>query len=246
MVIRIFSLLSLSILIFSCSKHQYFSISSQLPQEYNGSFLFESDTIKVVYSFTQKGKVNIEITNKLNKLIYVDWQKSSMIFNSESIPFKDGRLAFDGSASTTNILSTIETTNIRGTVSTTLDRNYIPPNSKSSRLFSKMPKPYVDLKTVESFEEINQFPGASRKYVFSESESINSYQTYIYLNDTDESGAYIINHKFWVSEMVESLEGDKEMKPNQFKISKTTAAGVFFGTLGLVTVVLISIPVFSQ
>lgn len=238
---RILSLLPVILLLFSCTRHQYFTISSHLPQEENGSFLFENDTVKVSYSFTPDGKIEIGITNKLNNLIYADWGKSAMVFESISLPYKSSNIDFDATSQTIELIDGIETTDLRGTIYSQPSRTYIPPKSKISKMFDKVPISYKNLKTTDLHERVNLPSGIGKKYTFQESDSLNFYHSYIYLSDNDESKSYVLNHDFWVSEVLETLDGSVRLSPTQFKKSKLTSTGYFIALIGLVGIIIVSV-----
>lgn len=54
----------------------------------NGYFVFENDTVKILYSFwNEKGLVNFSIYNKLDRPLYIDWKKSSYVDNSVKLNY---------------------------------------------------------------------------------------------------------------------------------------------------------------
>jgi len=73
------------LILFSCSKPitQVFESNSLTVKQSQNDFYFENDTIKITYDFwSNRGVMSFTIYNKLGKPIYLDWQKSSFIYNN--------------------------------------------------------------------------------------------------------------------------------------------------------------------
>jgi hypothetical protein len=76
--------LSASIISSSCNTKMYQVLETGSPElsEKSDSLIFENSDVKVSYDFwTNGGKVDFLIFNKLNAPIYVDWDKSHLIYN---------------------------------------------------------------------------------------------------------------------------------------------------------------------
>lgn len=72
------------ILLFSCNAYyQTYKVSStNCKPDVNNFLISESDTFKIIYSFwSDHGIVAFTFYNKTEKPIYIDWKKSSCIFN---------------------------------------------------------------------------------------------------------------------------------------------------------------------
>jgi hypothetical protein len=87
-VIQVFSIIVLCATL-SCKRYiQVFQTESDLTVNENGLYVFETDSVKVLYSFwREKGLVSFSIENKLKVPIYVDWKKSSYIDNSVKLNY---------------------------------------------------------------------------------------------------------------------------------------------------------------
>lgn len=65
-----------------------FHTDSIIPKDENNLYVFENDSVKLIYAFWEnKGVVNFSIYNKLNVPLYVDWRKSSYIDNSVKLNY---------------------------------------------------------------------------------------------------------------------------------------------------------------
>jgi hypothetical protein len=73
----------------SCTKYiQIYDVdSSKIPFD-KDSYIYENDTIKVVYYFwKRRGMMGFAIKNKLSKPILIDWKKSTFSFNGKIHPY---------------------------------------------------------------------------------------------------------------------------------------------------------------
>lgn len=72
-------LITLALALFSsCSKQfiQVFDTSTTNTKLTDGFWVYETDSIKLTYSFwADKGVMSFSVYNKLNKPIYIDWKK---------------------------------------------------------------------------------------------------------------------------------------------------------------------------
>lgn len=119
----------------SCSKYYINTVSSinMLKNKETGEFLLENDSVKISYGFAGKdAPVHVKVYNKLMVPVYVDWARSSIVFNGKAKSFVPEAIKFSGSISTDtrNIsgLSLAEST-MQGTVQAQKEVTFIPPNS---------------------------------------------------------------------------------------------------------------------
>jgi len=91
----------ISILLFSCSEYQYFTISSdQLSRNENNDLVVENDTLKVVYSFNgYHGPVQITIFNKTNDPLEINWRKSALIMKGKAFGYYTPNMVLNGTIS---------------------------------------------------------------------------------------------------------------------------------------------------
>lgn len=73
----------------SCKYYtQVYSTHSEKLTKSNNSWVFENDTLKIVYDFYDSyGKMNFLIYNKLSSPIYIDWKNSSFIYNGNKFNY---------------------------------------------------------------------------------------------------------------------------------------------------------------
>lgn len=83
--------LSFAILIFSsCGKSfiQIFETVANNVETKNDYYVFESDTLRITYSFwTSQGVMSFSVYNKSDRPIYIDWKNSSFIYNGKKLNY---------------------------------------------------------------------------------------------------------------------------------------------------------------
>jgi hypothetical protein len=87
-MIRLFPLVVLAIYLSACSTAAYVQLfgtkAIQPVTNQNGNYVFENDTVKIVYSlWAEYGAMDFTIYNKLNVPLYIDWRKSAYIANEQ-------------------------------------------------------------------------------------------------------------------------------------------------------------------
>lgn len=87
---KIITVFLLSLIFTSCAKQfiQVFDTQSVNTKLSNESYIYESDTLKITYSFwAEKGVMAFSVYNKLNRPIYIDWKNSSFIYNDHKLDY---------------------------------------------------------------------------------------------------------------------------------------------------------------
>ncbi|NOX47779.1 MAG: hypothetical protein GXO89_12460 [Chlorobi bacterium] len=86
---RIIQLTFITLLTYGCNSYvQIFETGSINTKVENEFYIFENDSLKIIYSFwKQKGLMSFAIFNKLEKPLYIDWKKSSYIDNSVKLNY---------------------------------------------------------------------------------------------------------------------------------------------------------------
>ncbi len=231
-------ILTCSMLLSSCTSYQYFTLASDVPQQNKGGgFSYENKDVTIHYAFQSDGALQITITNHMKHLVYVDWEKSSMVFDGESIPLVPGQTYFDGiiNSDPDEIVSEFE-----GTLYPRPTKRYLPPGTRIQQTFSMNPIPFQN---VQSLSHPYEKPyGSERIYRFQEGNTPCTLEYFLYLNDETDQYPRMVQSTFWVEAIHTSLEGEKRLAGNQFRLSKTTKAGttmiilVLLGTLFYVVI----------
>ncbi|MES2278936.1 MAG: hypothetical protein V4592_23090 [Bacteroidota bacterium] len=90
----------------SCSKYQINVLSSTNMQKNpeTGKFTTENDSMKITYSFFgRNAPINLEVYNKLNEPLYIDWQRSAFIINDKAVSYASNQVNITGEVSGSSV-----------------------------------------------------------------------------------------------------------------------------------------------
>lgn len=212
----LFYAFGLSMLFFSCSVYQLNTISSNTARwnETDGSFIQENDSLRIIYSFAgQNAPVSIEIHNKLNEPVTVDWQRSALVYNDSAISYAGNKAYIKGdiNGSSYDWARNFSTTsaNLSGSVTLPQYVDFIPPKSFIRRVPLELTNAFFE-NFADSFYRKIKVPSADADYklngkraLFTASNSplvFSSYLTLTYNNKDDNKIAY--QQQFYISELL--------------------------------------------
>lgn len=240
----------LCLLYSSCTKYQYVTVVGELKQDASKSFIIENDTLRIKYSFRGTNcPVQIELFNKLNKPIYIDWKKSALILNDERFSYwiDKANVNLNSAGYEIHWSSTLSDTygQINGTISKNDQVSFIPPKSftKYSPLTIKdkffiLPPPEPKQKRLFAGSSTNL---TGYQYTFDKNNTPLKFRSYLTLSvDENFSSTFYFDNQFWVNEIL-TINGDDAGHMNQlsdqFIISETMGKGVGGCILGSAIVV---------
>lgn len=86
---KYFTFLLIPLIFIGCTTYvQVFETKSKNTATENNFYVFENDSLKITYDFWEnRGLLKFSIYNKLEKPIYIDWKKSSLIYNDIKINY---------------------------------------------------------------------------------------------------------------------------------------------------------------
>lgn len=131
----------------SCKSYQLNVVNSDEGKmnEKTGEWIFENDSVKISYAFNgQNGPVTVGVYNKLEKPVYIDWQKSALIIDDQAISYVPDNIALNGTISTvtshfyygnSNWLpnsASFSNGNIKANLNLPKNSTYLPPHTQSS------------------------------------------------------------------------------------------------------------------
>jgi hypothetical protein len=215
-------LLILLLITCSCAKYQYFTVRSELQQNEKGAFVYENDSLKIIYSFNTNGLLNLKIENKLDELIYINWEKSAIVYDSLNLPYSNDQMKIRVDGNTTQLLD-INSVHLNGSITGPNDGSYIQPHSIITK---SLPPISFRLKTeasTNSYEIVDFGYGKARRYI--ENDSLNHIKSYLYINNESDSGSTLIQHDFRISQMFETFQKNVTLNSNQFMRTKATGFG---------------------
>jgi hypothetical protein len=242
---KILFFLTALVVLAGCSNSQFVSVRSDAPVESTGQYYFENDTVKINYSFKgNNGPVNIHVFNKLPIPLYLDWTRSAVIINQQSISMWKDESNLSAQTETSgynagyNFNASSSETN--GVIVRPETVSFIPPQSSVSDSRITLRSNFFDVTTATHVKKSKRkiySPNGSvnaNLYEFQRENSPFTFKTYLTLS-TEKNGSHAmhVENEFWVSEILQSdLLGKSYMYPdNGFRITKPTpAAAVVAGT----------------
>jgi hypothetical protein len=233
----------------ACTRYQYITLNSDIYQTDNQTFVWENDSVKVQYAFWGKNcPLSIQIYNKLNKPLYVDWSKSAVIYSDGSsfILWNDQASINSGTVSSAVnvgglILGGSQTT---GTIVRSKSVDFIPPASRVSvcpmYVRSTFIKPLPSELKKKQVYYGNMEPFKADFYTFNPNNSPFSFRCYLTLSTEDNFANYFfLDQPFWVSQVIETQsEPNNFLKAdNLFSVNKTTGFGHVMQGVGVASLV---------
>lgn len=241
-------------LLSGCSRYQYIAIAGDTHQDKTNNYVIQNDTAKIVYSF--KGynlPVTVEVYNKLNKPLYVDWTKSALIIDGQTFSYWQNKAQLSGTTGGSLIKLAAGVSyywgDIDGTIIKQKKVSFIPPQSyvKTTRFYLKSRFFETQNHASETTEDFNSANGQNygTKFTFDKQNSPLRFKSFITLStNKDFSTEFHFSNAFWVNNIMQTGAAPKSVQHNGFPktyIRKSTTGGLIFGTiltLGILAAVL--------
>ena len=247
------------VILSSCMRYQYATVSSPLKQNLKHEFVHENDSIQVVYNFHGAGgPIKISVYNKLDTPIFVNWRMSSLIVDGLSRSYKDNVSTMQGNASGTALDwgSGFSTTNsaFSGMVSHDEEVSFIPPGrfvtatpaALKSGFFASPP----NIKPARKVIRTVSGNSTGRSYLYASENSPLQYQSYLtYSADVNFSSIATVEDSFWVSELMVTLNKPsnilnmEDRQADTFYNSKVTGFGGTMAALALIILAAVSVSI---
>ncbi|MBX2968832.1 MAG: hypothetical protein KF803_05650 [Cyclobacteriaceae bacterium] len=230
--------LTILVILAGCTKHQFISIqTSALPEDRYGAFFHENDSLKITYKFWgHGGSVQVEILNKLEKPVFIDWSNSAIISNGRSLSMwkNQSRLDADSDGFQIRWSETFSSTSsqISGVISGDSRVSMAPPQSvvvapKFSLRNTFFPLP--DPLPVNRVKETNEGqPIRGFKYNFDRTTTPLSFRIYLAVRFTESGDPVYFDTEFWVQEILQTQLKPEEYykkRQKQFYITEMTDGG---------------------
>lgn len=230
------------ILLCSCSKYQYVYLGSHLQHDNDYNYFNSNDTFGIKYSFHGENcPITIEVHNKLNKPLFVDWNKSAIILDNQTLnlgeyvtpplkPFPEEPLSKDSAALYTR-LQVEYSGNNHETVS------YIPPKSYISAYTLDLTSKFFDFLPQDSMVNVKlaSYNGSVRvkRYFYNEATTPFRFSIYLTLSTHQTfNNPLVSNQSFWISDIIPTLSALTLSSGNQFVMSEETNTGKILGVTG--------------
>jgi hypothetical protein len=250
---NLFILSALLLILTSCSKYQINVISSNniTKDPETGKFTDENDSVKITYSFFgRNAPINLDVYNKLNEPLYIDWQRSAFITNDKAVSYDNDNVRITGGVSGTSVGDkniSFSSGNIDATAALPKNVVFIPPHTHVSNTLLEATNQFINAEfygvTKKSEIPSANFFGTSPVKIgeFTSETSplnFNSYLTLYTLNgNIPQYTAY--KHGFFISKVISTNDGPENFDFYQhqrgdfFYTTKTTTYGKVAPGVGL-------------
>jgi hypothetical protein len=204
----------------SCStSYQYLTLnSSEVQKNDKKEFIWENDTMRLIYNFHgEGGPIAMTIYNKLDKPLFVNWQKSAIIRDSQAISLFNSKVQVTGSYHGNSIRWTRDFSSTYGTSLSSFNvpegMDMIPPGSYVTKNLQALvqPTPVYNTRFLEKTqpERATDFGGATYKYTryaFEQSASPLQFRSYLTFVAGTNPQEFAVSHSFYAQEVMLSAE----------------------------------------
>lgn len=242
------AIIASAIVLSGCSTYQYAALDSELEKDENSAFINENDTVKILYSFTGRNcPVTIQVFNKLQKAIYIDWSKSAIILDGRKISYWIDKSELNASSSGHEYQWTKDYSSTHSEINGTLYRDerisFIPPQSFISITRINLRSNFFKLTKEDRLTDEYRGTTSGRvkltNHTYDEATSPLSFRSYITLSTNDDFSSEInFDNQFWVESVAKSGYAPDALinKPaNQFHLRKASVGGKIFGWTAVLT-----------
>ncbi|BAV09942.1 hypothetical protein FLA_5995 [Filimonas lacunae] len=221
----------------------------------DGRFVQENDSLKIIYSFYgENAPVSIEIHNKLDEPLLIDWQRSALTYNDSAVSYagNSANLNADINSASYNWGTRWSTSNgnINGTITLPQYSDFIPPHSFVKRTPLQLMDVFVNSIPDTAFKKVklptNQtdVPTVKGKSVSFTKENtplvFNSYLT-IVSNNSDKKVSY--QQQFYIAEIINTNTNPDNIalydlkSGDRFYVSEKTGYGKTAPTVGAIVAI---------
>jgi hypothetical protein len=229
-----------SVLLASCSKYQINMVSSTnaVKDAQTGVFNVENDSVKISYSFYgNNAPVSIQVFNKSDKPLYIDWQSSAVVIGEKTISYANKNVPIRGDISGTT--DTYNTGNRRSTVYPQYSYSsgsinavaklpdnvtFIPPHAQSNNVplnitngFINIPDSVLHKDQIGLIEQYSTVPVNVKTASFTKENSPLVFKSFltVYTMQNNQPKPTLYEQEFFVSKLVNSSNNPKNLTDYQ-------------------------------
>jgi hypothetical protein len=234
---------AIAIMFAACSSYQMSTLSSSTAKKdvSTGIFTVENDSLILSYNFTgEHSPVNIQVYNKLNEPLYVNWAKSALIADNQAYSYVDDEIHIKGSTSSASTQyirrgSTFTDGTLNATAKLPKNESFVPPHSaitKTSYILQRIGINDIE-KSVFKPVALTYIDGSGQFYgktaTFTVENSPLSFKSYItlYVLKDDQQRSFNLEQDFFVSKVTKSAESPE----NLYEFSNARGDIITFGNV---------------
>jgi hypothetical protein len=230
----------------SCMTYQYATVESNLAKNDNGEIIQENDSVQIRYKFSGEGcPVLVQIHNKLNTPLYINWERSSIVLDGRALNNKDNTLEFNGEIDgtletrqdpsiTTYSTTSISSSSLSGKVQTPKKIGFIPPNSfVEDVLANSIRKDFfkIHAQNEKAGFDKNAFDDKPVWKTYSKEQSPMKFRSYLTLStDSEFKTSFVFDDEFWISQisgaMLNKMSSNKYRQDQFYNKSGAGNAGI--------------------
>ncbi|GEM_PF-703221 len=234
----------------SCTSFQYATINSSLHEPDIDGFTYSNDTLDINYTFAGENcPLRLNIYNKADCPLYINWNQSAIIINGESFPlnpFKASHYTQYSEVSTKFHYNTYTSGSSSGQIIHNDRSGFIPP--KAGLNLNEINICSSFLSTVhaqkQSKKQVTSNNGQASnitEYEFSKEASPLQFRCYLSYSTEPDKEWNCIDTEFWVASIFKVTDLRMADNGSQFYITKSTGAGTALGVVALVGLTAIAV-----
>ncbi|TLX74717.1 hypothetical protein E9993_12455 [Labilibacter sediminis] len=239
----------LAIITCSCSSYQFVTLKSSLQQPSSDGFIFDNDTLFVEYSFNGPNcPVILNIHNKTNVPVYLNWNHSSVIINGESFPLNPStsEVSSEYSEISTEFLDDTYTHGVgNATIYHDNRIEFLPPKSKISVNNITICSDFFTGEGAHFKHSVKKKnPGNTTykvtEYTFNEETSPMEIRCFLSYSTKPKENWQYLDHMFWVSSFYNCTNCSLPTESNRFYLTKSTGAGTALGAVAVIGIIAVA------
>jgi hypothetical protein len=252
---KLIPLTSIVFLFTSCTTYQYMTVSGKnISQNDRREFIMENDSIRVKYNFSgANAPINVEVQNKLDKPVYIDWSRSALIINDKAISYVPSSMPISGSVTTTTsswgrqfagLQQSTSQGSFSGSVGVPKEMDFIPPGAyKTKTPLGVTNVFYPDARYDAKREKVhlaNGYTGGALIKRYADSSSPFRFSSYLTLyTEGGPDKPIVFEHAFYVSEIwtttlnPRNIQFINDKEGDRFFVSTTNGFGKIAGGFGI-------------
>lgn len=223
---NVFILGSMICLLSACSKYQIHTLNSlKTPKdEQTGAFIVKNDTLEIVYKFGgEKDALEVQIKNKLDEPLNVNWKKSAFIIGNKAISYSGNKIdlngEYNGTSARGSAYTDIQWGKMTGTATIPEETSFIPPHAMIDKKLLNVTSGLIAL-VKDSLKRLHVYQPETQTYYdvklakFSRENSPLVLKSYITLYIEKDKTLQVLpyEHEFYISQSVQTGKKPKNTR----------------------------------